>query len=426
MVRLENAQSLVGIALTLLICWALSEDRKRFPWRLALGALAVQVGLILLLFGLPAARGVVAGISAAVDGLGAATAQGTQFVFGYLGGGSQPYAVENPQGLFVFAFQVLPLILVISALSALLWHWGVLKLIIRGFGLLFEKTMGMGGASATATAANIFVGMIETPIIIRAYLDKLTRSEMFLMMVVGLATVAGSTMVAYATILKDVLPNAAAHVLVASVVSAPAGVLLARLMVPEKKGEGGVNVDYTSLLKYESSIDAISRGVADGLMVVLNISAILIVFVALVAIGNGLLGLAPDVAGAPLSIERILGVLFAPLAWSLGIDWAESGKAGYLLGVKLMLTEFIAFIQLGAVPEGEMTERTRMILTYALCGFANVGSVGITVTGMGVLMPERRAEISSLVWKALVAGFLATCMTAAVVGAMPRELFGIL
>ena len=426
MVRLENAQSLVGIALTLLVCWALSEDRKRFPWRLALGALAVQVGLILLLFGLPAARGVVAGISAAVDGLGAATAQGTQFVFGYLGGGSQPYMVENPQGLFVFAFQVLPLILVISALSALLWHWGILKWIIRGFGLLFEKTMGMGGASATATAANIFVGMIETPIIIRAYLDKLTRSELFLMMVVGLATVAGSTMVAYATILKDVLPNAAAHVLVASVVSAPAGVLLARLMVPEKKGEGGINVDYTSLLKYESSIDAISRGVADGLMVVLNISAILIVFVALVAIGNGLLGLAPDVAGAPLSIERILGVLFAPLAWSLGIDWAESGKAGYLLGVKLMLTEFIAFIQLGAVPEGEMTERTRMILTYALCGFANVGSVGITVTGMGVLMPERRAEISSLVWKALVAGFLATCMTAAVVGAMPRELFGIL
>lgn len=426
MFRPENAQSLVGIALTLLICWALSEDRKRVPWRLAIGALVVQVGLILLLFGLPAARSVVVGISATVDGLGAATAQGTQFVFGYLGGGSQPYMVENPQGLFVFAFQVLPLILVISALSALLWHWGILKLIIRGFGFLFEKAMGMGGASATATAANIFVGMVETPIIIRAYLDKLTRSELFLMMVVGLATVAGSTMVAYATVLKDVLDNAAAHVLVASVVSAPAGVLLARLMVPEKKGEGGVNVDYTSLLKYESSIDAISKGVADGLMVVLNISAILIVFVALVAICNALLGLAPDIAGAPLTLERILGVAFAPLAWSLGIDWAESGKAGYLLGVKLMLTEFIAFIQLGSIPEGEMTERTRMILTYALCGFANVGSVGITVTGMGVLMPERRAEISSLVWKALVAGFLATCMTAAVVGAMPRELFGIL
>lgn len=425
MFRLENAQSLVGIALTLLVCWGLSEDRKRFPWRLAIGALVIQVLLIVGLFLFEPGQEVVKWLSSGVDGLALATAHGTQFVFGYLGGGEQPYAVQNPANLFVFAFQVLPLILVISALSALLWHWGVLRWIIRGFGFLFEKTMGMGGASATATAANIFVGMVETPIIIRAYLDKLTRSELFLMMVVGLATVAGSTMVAYATVLKAVLPNAAAHVLVASVVSAPAGVLLARLMVPEEKGVQGAKVDYTSLLKYDSAIDAISKGVTDGLSVVLNISAILIAFVAFVAIGNSLLGVFPDVAGAPLTIERILGVIFAPLAWSMGIDWAESGKAGYLLGVKLMLTEFIAFIQLGAIPAGEMSERTRMILTYALCGFANVGSVGITVSGMGILMPERRNEIIGMVWKALLAGFLATCMTAAVVGAMPRELFGI-
>ena len=186
-----------------------------------------------------------------------------------------------------------------------------------------------------------------------------------------------------------------------------------------------MNVDYTSLLKYESLIDAISKGVADGLMVVLNISAILIVFVAFVAIGNSILTIVPPINGAPLTIERILGVVFSPLAWTLGVDWAESSKAGYLLGVKLMLTEFIAFIELGKIPVGEMTERTRMIMTYALCGFANVGSVGITVSGMGILMPERRNEIIGLVWKALLAGFLATCMTAAVVGAMPRELFGL-
>jgi CNT family concentrative nucleoside transporter len=424
MFRLENAQSLIGLTLTIAVCWAVSENRARFPWRLAIGALLVQVGLIVLLFGLPTARAVVAGLSSGVDALAAATAQGTQFVFGYLGGGVQPYVVDNSGALFVFAFQVLPLILVISGLSALLWHWRVLKWIIRGFGFLFEKTMGMGGASATATAANIFVGMVETPIIIRAYLDKLTRSELFMMMVVGLATVAGSTMVAYATILKAVLPNAAAHVLVASVVSAPAGVLLARIVVPEKVGQGGMNVDYTTLLKYESAIDAISKGVADGLMVVLNISAILIVFVAFVAIGNSILSIGPDVWGGPLTIEKILGVLFSPLAWTLGIDWSEAPKAGYLLGVKLMLTEFIAFIDLGKAPVAEMSERTRMIMTYALCGFANVGSVGITVSGMGVLMPERRTEIIGMVWKALLAGFLATCMTAAVVGAMPRELFG--
>ncbi|MDP2213027.1 NupC/NupG family nucleoside CNT transporter [Phenylobacterium sp.] len=425
MFRPENAQSLLGLGLILLVCWTLSEDRSRFPWRLALGAVAVQVFLVLALFGLPGARAVVRGINAGVDGLADATAQGTQFVFGYMAGGAQPYPVADEGALFVFAFQVLPLILVISALSALLWHWKILKWITQGFGFIFQKTMGLGGASALAVAVNIFLGMIESPIVIRAYLDKLTRSEVFLMIVVGLATVAGSTMVAYATILRDVLPNAAAHVLVASIVSAPAGVLLARIMVPEKKGQGGYFADYGSLLKYDSAIDAISKGTMDGLTVVLNISAILIVFVSFVAIGNGLLSAFPDVLGAPLTIERVLGVVFSPLAWLIGIPWAEAPQAGYLLGVKLMLTEFIAFIQLGGVPVEAMSERTRMIMTYALCGFANIGSVGITVTGMGVLMPERRAEIIGMVWKALLAGFLATCMTAAVVGAMPRELFGL-
>ena len=423
MFRPENAQSLVGLALTLGVSWAVSENRAVFPWRLTIGAIAVQVGLVLLLFGLPGAQGVISAINAGVDGLAAATSQGTQFVFGYMGGGAQPYQVTNTGALFVVAFQVLPLILVISALSALLWHWKILKWITQGFGVLFQKTMGLGGASALAVAVNIFLGMIESPIVIRAYLDKLTRSELFLMMVVGLATVAGSTMVAYATILKQVLPNAAAHVLVASIISAPAGVLLARIIVPEKPGQGGYYADYGSLLKYDSAIDAISKGTMDGLTVVLNISAILIVFVAFVAIGNGLLSVLPPFLGAPITVERVLGAVFQPLAWTLGIDWSEAGRAGYLLGVKLMLTEFIAFIQLGAVPAGEMSERTRMIMTYALCGFANVGSVGITVSGMGVLMPERRGEVISLVWKALLAGFLATCMTAALVGAMPNELF---
>ncbi|WP_374533091.1 NupC/NupG family nucleoside CNT transporter [Phenylobacterium sp.] len=424
MFRAENAQSLAGLGFVVAVCWALSENKRAFPWKLAFGSIAVQIGLVLLLFGLPGAQGLIQTVNDGVDGLAAATAKGTQFVFGYMGGGDQPYQVTNTGALFVFAFQVLPLILVISALSALLWHWGILKLVTRAFGLLFQKTMGLGGASALAVAANIFLGMIESPIVIRAYLDKLTRSELFLMIVVGLATVAGSTMVAYATILKAVLPNAAAHVLVASIISAPAGILLARIMVPEKAGQGGFYADYGSLLKYDSSIDAISKGTMDGLTVVLNISAILIVFVAFVAIGNGLLSVFPPVLGEPLTVERILGVVFAPLAWAMGVHWDEALKAGYLLGVKLMLTEFIAFIQLGAVPVGEMSERTRMIMTYALCGFANVGSVGITVSGMGVLMPERRNEIIGMVWKALVAGFLATCMTGALVGAMPRELFG--
>jgi CNT family concentrative nucleoside transporter len=418
-----NLQSLAGLVVIVAGCWLVSENRRRFPWRLTLGAVGVQALLVLALFAIPGSQGVLAAITGAVDGLALATARGTQFVFGYLAGGDQPYVVGNESALFTFAFNVLPLILVISALSALLWHWRILKWITLGFGFLFQRTMGLGGASALAVAANIFLGMIESPIVIRAYLDKLTRSEIFLMMVVGLATVAGSTMVAYASILSAVLPNAAGHVLVASIVSAPAGILLARIIIPEKPGEGGAVADYGSALKYDSAIDAIVKGTADGLMVVLNISAVLIVFVALVALVNIMIG-GIWLFDAPVTVERLLGWMFMPLAWLIGVDWAEAGKAGLLLGVKLTLTEFVAFIELGKVPVADMSERTRMLLTYALCGFANIGSVGITVTGLSVLIPERREEVLGMVWKALFAGFLATLMTAAVVGAMPASIFG--
>ena len=423
MFSLLNLQSLLGLVVVVVACWAISENRRAFPWRLTVGAIAVQAALVLALFAIPGSQAVLAAVTGAVDGLAVATTEGTKFVFGYLAGGDQPYAVQKQGALLTFAFQVLPLILVISALSALLWHWKILKWITLGFGFLFQKTMGLGGASALAVAANIFLGMIESPIVIRAYLDKLTRSEIFLMMVVGLATVAGSTMVAYATILAPVLPNAAGHVLVASIVSAPAGVLLARIIIPEKEGLGGAVADYDSALKYDSAIDAIVKGTSDGLMVVLNISAVLIVFVALVALVNVMLG-GFVVFDAPLTVERILGWIFAPVAWLIGVEWKDADVAGWLLGVKLTLTEFVAFIDLGKVPAGEMTERTRMLMTYALCGFANIGSVGITVTGLSVLMPERREEVLGMVWKGLFAGFLATLMTASIVGAMPAVVFG--
>ncbi|WEK56967.1 MAG: nucleoside transporter C-terminal domain-containing protein [Candidatus Brevundimonas phytovorans] len=423
MFTLLNLQSLFGLVVIIAVCWAMSENRKVFPWRLAIGAVAVQAALVLATFAIPGSQVVLDAINNAVKGLELATEEGTKFVFGYLAGGDQPYAVANEGALFTFAFKVLPLILVISALSALLWHWKILKWITLGFGFLFQRTMGLGGASALAVAANVFLGMIESPIVIRAYLDKLTRSELYLMMVVGLATVAGSTMVAYATILAPVLTNAAGHVLVASIVSAPAGVLLARIIIPEKPGQGGAVADYNSALKYDSAIDAIVKGTSDGLMVVLNISAVLIVFVALVALANVMLG-AFWIGGEALSVERILGVVFSPVAWLIGVEWADAQKAGWLLGVKLTLTEFVAFIKLGQVPDGDMTERTRMLMTYALCGFANIGSVGITVTGLSVLMPERREEVLGMVWKALLAGFLATLMTACIVGAMPASVFG--
>jgi CNT family concentrative nucleoside transporter len=417
-----NLQSLLGLLVIVVACWGLSENRRAFPWLLTLGAVAVQAGLVFVMFAVPGSQLVLDAINNGVSGLERATEEGTRFVFGYLAGGTQPYPVQDELALFTFAFKVLPLILVISALSALLWHWKILKWITHGFGFIFQRTMGLGGASALAVAANIFLGMIESPIVIRAYLDKLTRSELFLMMVVGLATVAGSTMVAYAAILGPVLPNAAGHVLVASIVSAPAGVLLARIMIPETPGQGGAVADYGSALKYDSAIDAIVKGTADGLMVVLNISAVLIVFVALMALINVMLG-GFWLFDGPVTIERLLGWVFMPVAWLSGVEWAEAGKAGWLLGVKQTQTEFRAFIELGAVPADEMSERTRMLMTYALCGFANIGSVGITVTGLSVLMPERREEVLGMVWKALFAGFLATLMTAAIVGAMPATMF---
>jgi CNT family concentrative nucleoside transporter len=422
----ENAQSLLGLVLVLGICWALSENRRRFPWKLAVGAIALQTVLVAALFGLPALRSVLVAAGHAVDGLAASTQAGVAFVFGFLAGTpNQPYPLSDPGSLFVFAFRVLPVILVVCALAALLWHWRILKWVTRGFGLVFERTMGLRGAPALATAATIFMGQVEGPIFIRSYLTTLSRSELFMLIAVGMACVSGSTMVAYATILKGVLPNAAAHVLTASIISAPAGVLLARILVPRNpEAEKPQALEPASDKVYDSSIDALIRGTNDGLTIVLNVGATLIVFVALVAMVNGLLGLLPPIGGAPLSVERGLGVIFAPLAWTLGIPWADAPAAGSLLGVKLVLTEFTAFIRLGAIPVDAMAERSRVIMTYALCGFANVASVGINLAGYSVLVPERRNEVVGMVWKAMLAGFLATCLTAAVVGAMPAALFG--
>jgi CNT family concentrative nucleoside transporter len=297
--------------------------------------------------------------------------------------------------------------------------------VTRAFGFVFQKTLGLRGAPALGTAATIFLGQVEGPIFVRAYLDKLTRSELFTLMTVGLSCVSGSTMVAYAALLKGTLPNAAAHVLTASLISAPAGVLLARVLIPPRPGEEAEAGEYGTDRRYDSSTDAVIRGIGDGLQVALNVGASLIVFVALVSLVDRLLGLLPLWSGQPVTVERALGLLFTPLAWAMGAPWREAAAAGRLLGVKLVLTEFSAFIQLGKTPATVIGDHTRMILTYAICGFANIASVGITAAGFGVLAPERRGEVFALVWRALMAGFLATCMTGALIGALPDALFGI-
>jgi len=422
---LENVQSLVGIVVILLFCWGLSENRRKFPVRLAIGAITIQVVLILALFAIPQSHVLLGGVANGMSALSDATDQGMQFVFGYMGGGDQPYQVTNSGALFVFALKVLPLILVISALSALLWHIGVLKIIIRGLGYIFEKTIGLGGATSLGVASGIFVGNVESMIIIKGYLDKLTRSELFVLVVIGMANVSGSTMVAYVLILQNVLPDAAGHILAAAVVSAPAGVLLARIVVPDLINHKVDKLDYGSELKYDSAIDAVSKGTVDGMTVAMNIAAILIVMVALAALANAILTIIPHVGGQPVTVERILGVIFTPLAWLIGVPWNEAAKGGEILGIKMILTEFVAFLNLAAIPLADMTPRTRILLTYATCGFANIGSVGITVAGFGALMPERRPEIISLIWKGLAAAFLATCLSAAIVGALPNAVYGL-
>jgi CNT family concentrative nucleoside transporter len=424
MFELANAQSLTGLVLTLVVCWALSRDRRKFPWKMAAAAIGAQVALVLLLFGTPAAQAILAGVAAAVDGLGASARAGTQFVFGFLAGGPQPYPV-NGDPPYLFAFQVLPVILLICALSALLWHWGILKWITRACGILFQRTLGLRGPPGLAAAATIFMGQIEGPIFIRDYLEKLTRSELFMLVTVGMACVSGSTMVAYATILTDVLPNAAAHVFTASIISAPAGVLLARILEPAEPAEKEEDFDPGGGRQYSGAIDALITGTTEGLKIVLNVGATLIVFVGLIYMVNLILGNFVGLHGQPsLSIEQILGLIFSPLAWTLGIPWKEAGTGGLLLGTKLVLTEFSAFIKLGQIGGAELSERSRMIMTYALCGFANFASVGINVAGYSALVPSRSHEVIGFVWKALLGGFLATCMTASIIGAMPTALFG--
>jgi CNT family concentrative nucleoside transporter len=421
----HNAQSLLGVLAIPALCWLLSEDRRRFPLRLALGALAIQLVLVLTLFGLKPAQGLLQGVGAGVDALAGSTQSGTAFVFGYLAGGAQPFQVTSAAPLYLFAFRVIPVILVVCALAALLWHWGVLRIITRAFGFVFQRTLGLRGAPALGTAATIFLGQVEGPIFVRAYLDRLTRSELFTLMTVGLSCVSGSTMVAYATLLKGTLPNAAAHVLTASLVSAPAGVLLARIMTPPRPGEEAQEGDYGADRRYQSSTDAVIRGIGDGLQVALNVGASLIVFVALVSLVDRILGVLPAWDGQAVTVERLLGLVFTPLAWAMGASAHEAAAAGRLLGVKLVLTEFSAFIQLGQTPDAVIGQHTRMILTYAICGFANVASVGITASGFAVLVPERREEVFALVWRALLAGFLATCLTGSIIGALPDALFGI-
>ena len=419
-------RSFVGLFLLAGIAWLLGP-RKRLPLVLLVGAIGLQLLIAWLLYSLAPFRAFLQSLTGVVAVLQEVTNEGAQFVFGYLAGGEMPFEV-NPDaagGVFLFAFQALPMVIVLSALSALLWRWRILEILVRGFAAAFRRLLNLSGAASLGAAANIFLGMTESPVLIRPRLPDMSRPDLFLIMTVGFSTVAGSVMALYVSQLSGIIDGAAGHIFTASLISVPAAVLLSRLMMPaEPVSEEMATKEKVPTKIYHSSMDALTTGVSDGIRLYFNIIFMLLVFTALVALLNVILGLLPEFAGAPLSVDRILGWIFAPIVWLAGIPWSESTQAGSLMGLKTALNEVYAYDQLAQTGD-ELSARTQLIMTYALCGFANFSSVGILTGGLVAIAPSRREDILDLAPRALVSGTLATLMTGAAVGALPGGLFGL-
>jgi CNT family concentrative nucleoside transporter len=406
-------QAILGIGVLMLLAWLMSEARGSVRWRPVAIGLALQFGLALLLLRVPAVSEALLLLNHLVHAVERATAAGTGFVFGFLGGGAAPFEVAEQGALYIFAFRVLPQIIVFSVLVALLWYWKVLPLVIRGFGAVLRRALGVRGAVGTSAAASVFLGMVETPLVIRGYLQSLSRSELFTLMTCGMSTVAGSIMVLYANVLADTIPGALGHILIASVINVLGAVFISRIMIPPPPGPPTEDSAPDGLL-YTSNMDAITRGTYDGLRLAANVGAMLIVLVSLVALVNQMLG-AFMVGGSPLTLERAMGWVFAPLAWLIGVPWSEAPSAGALLGVKLILNELVAYLNMAQLPDEALSESSRLVMTYALCGFANFGSLGILLGGLSTLIPERRQELLATAPRTLISGTLVTCNTGAIV-----------
>ncbi len=414
---MAHLQSALGIIAIIALAWALSEDRRAFSWRMAAGTVALQAAIALLLLKVPVARDALYGLNAVVAAVTTATNAGTSFVFGYMGSGPTPFAVTNPANLVNLAFTILPLVIVIAAIAAILWYWRISPMIVRAMALVLKKTLGLGGAVGLSAASMVFLGNIEGQLVIRPLLPRLTRAELFILMTVGLSVIAGTVFVLYATILRTVLPGALGHLLVASMMSLPGGILVARIMVPGPAETELRQED--EHVHYRSTVDAMARGTEDGLRLYLQIIAMLIVTTALVALVNVILHVLPQVGGAPLTVERMLGWVFSPFVWLLGVPWQEAGTAGGLMGIKLVLNELIAYLHMAGLAPGALDPRSAEIMVYAMCGFANFASIGILIAGMSALMPERRQEIVALAPRALLAGTLASSLSGAMIGLLP-------
>ncbi len=409
-----SLQSAFGVIALLALAWAISENRRAVPWRIVISGVILMVVMAVLLLKVPLLKQFFFSLNDGLIALEKATQAGTSFVFGYLGGGALPFAEQPQTSSFVLAFRALPLILVVSALSSLLFYWRVLPSIVRSISRILEKIMGVGGAVGLSTAANVFVGMVEAPLIIRPYLQQMSRGELFIVMTGGMAGIAGTMMVLYASILGPLVPEAMGHILSASLITAPAAIVIAALMVPPTGAPTAGTL--AAVQESQSAMDAITRGTVDGLALLLNIIAMLIVLIALVTLANFALGWLPDFGGKAVTLQRVLGAVMAPLVWLIGIPWEQASHAGALMGSKTILNEFIAYREMAQLPAGALSERSRVIMTYALCGFANFGSLGIMIGGMATMAPLRRDDIVSLGMRSIVSGTLATMVAGAVVG----------
>jgi CNT family concentrative nucleoside transporter len=407
-------QSIAGLLIFAAVAWLMGENRKQAKLKVAVIGIVLQLIVGLILLKLPIFREFFLLLNRLVLSLEEATSAGTSFVFGYLGGGDLPFQESFPGASFILAFRGLPLVLLMSALSALLFYWKILPLIVKAFSWALQKTMKLGGAEGLGVSANIFVGMIEAPLFIRPYLQKMTRSEMFTLMTCGMATIAGTVMVLYASILKNTIPDVMGHILTASIISVPAAITVSKLMVPET-GEL-TSGEMRAPEKATSSMDAVTKGTLQGVELLLNIIAMLVVLVALVYLLNLILGLLPQIGAKPVTLQRLLGYVMAPVVWFMGVPWQEATTAGGLMGTKTILNELLAYLELSQLEPGTLSPRSSLIMIYAMCGFANPGSLGIMIGGMGTMAPGRRDEIVALGLRSIIAGTLATCMTGAVVG----------
>jgi CNT family concentrative nucleoside transporter len=410
-------RGLLGLAALLAIAWALSEDRRRIPWRTVITGIALQWTLALLLLFFPPANALIFLLNDGATALQNATQAGTSFVFGYLGGPPLPFAETHPGASFVLAFQALPLVLTISALASLLFHWGVLQRITAAFAWLLRRVMGIGGALALGAAVHVFVGMIEAPLLVRPYLARMQRGELFALMTCGLAGVAGTVMVIYASFLAPLVPNALGNILIASVISTPAGLAVAALLVPFGPAEAAEERLVIEDPPF-SALDALVKGTIDGVPVLVGIVATLLVAVAFVALINAALGGLPHWGDAAITLQRIFAWPFRPVMWLIGLPWDEAGTAATLMGTKTVLNEFVAYLNFSALPPDAFAPRSRLIVTYALCGFANFGSLGIVIGGLGAMLPERRHEVVALGLRSILSGTLATCMSGAAAGVL--------